>query len=598
MVESIRHFPYSYGVSKFVRSILGYSSTLVLRACLIAACLAIAQIAIAQEQAGPDTSSEATSSATEAADTLQDSPDLQTRDVSLARLQYIQNVLSDKIAERSLLGERIEQANEQDKADLRRQADDLTYDIQQLRNTLEIIAIGGIDTSLFQEVENEQDNDWRQDISLIAQPVVDSLKELTDKPRKLKELNDSISLQQSELDIANKALANLQPELDKNLQGDLKISLDRMHDIWSSRRDDARSGIDIARFQIADLEGDKPIVQTIFVAILSFVKGRGLTLVLAALAAMIIWFGVRFILRGYRATITNHDSPEQRTRYRLAAYSVHALTFVLSLIAVFVVFYERGDVLLLGVLILLIVGLALGIRHLLPQYMAEARLLLNIGAMREAERVIYRGLPWRVESINMYTVLRNPELHGVLRIPLAEFHTVTSRPAGRDSWFPTSKGDSVLFPEGSLMEVIHQNPDTVELRTRGGQQISSPTQEFYNKEMINLSRGQSFGVIGTFGVDYRYQDISLTQVPKVFREAIRANLENSDLAEFIKDIRVELEAAGTSSIDYRLHVTMDSTAAKSYLRIQRLMQSACIAACTQQAWEIPYPHVSVVRKGL
>ena len=327
----------------------------------------MAQIAIAQNQSGADSSSDATS--TEAADTVQDSPDAQTRDVSLDRLQYIQNVLSDKIAERSLLGERIEQANEQDKADLRRLADDLTNDIQQLRNTLEIIAIGGIDTSLFEEVESEQDSDWRQDITLIAQPVIDSLKDLTDKPRKLKELNDSISLKQSELDTANQALANLQPELDKNPQGDLKISLDRMQDIWSNRRDDAQSGIDIARFQIADLEGDKPIAQTIFAAILAFIQGRGLTLVLAALAAMIIWFGVRFMLRGYRATITNHDSPEQRTRYRLAAYSVHALTFVLSLIAVFVVFYERGDVLLLGVLILLIVGLALGIRHLLPQYM-------------------------------------------------------------------------------------------------------------------------------------------------------------------------------------------------------------------------------------
>ena len=41
--------------------------------------------------------------------------------------------------------------------------------------------------------------------------------------------------------------------------------------------------------------------------------------------------------------------------------------------------------------------------------------------MREAERVIYRGLPWRVESINMYTVLRNPELHGVLRIRWPSF---------------------------------------------------------------------------------------------------------------------------------------------------------------------------------
>ena len=512
------------------------------------------------------------------------------------RLQYIQTVLSDKISARSLLGERIEQANEQDKTDLRRQADDLTRDIQQLRTTLENIAIGGVDTSLFVDKLPEKNGNWRQDITLIAQPVIDSLKELTEKPRKLKELNDAIVLHQKELESANEALANLNPELGKEPTGNLKRSLERLHKIWTNRRDDARSSIEIARFQIADLEGDKPMAQTVLAAMLSFITGRGLTLVMAAGAAMAIWFGVRFMLRGYRSTISTNDSPEQRTRYRLAAYSVHALTFLLTLIAVFVVFYERGDVLLLGVLILLIVGLALSIRQLLPQYLTEARLLLNIGAMREAERVFYRGLPWRVESINMYTVLRNPELHGVLRIPLAELHTTTSRPAGSDSWFPTAKGDCVLLVDGSLMEVINQNPDTVELKTRGGQQVSVPTVEFYNKEMVNLSRGDSFGVRGSFGVDYRYQDICLTRVPKILRDAIRDILEASDLVDFIKDVRVELKEAGTSSIGYLLHVTMDSKAAKSYLRVHRMMQSACIAASAEQRWDIPYPAISLNRK--
>jgi len=464
------------------------------------------------------------------------------------RLQYIQTVLSDK-----------------NKTDLRRQADDLTRDIQQLRTTLENIAIGGVDTSLFVDKLPDKNSNWRQDITLIAQPVIDSLKELTEKPRKLKELNDAIVLHQKELESANEALANLNPELGKEPTGNLKRSLERLHKIWTNRRDDARSSIEIARFQIADLEGDKPMAQTVLAAMLSFITGRGLTLVMAAGAAMAIWFGVRFMLRGYRSTISTNDSPEQRTRYRLAAYSVHALTFLLTLIAVFVVFYERGDVLLLGVLILLIVGLALSIRQLLPQYLTEARLLLNIGAMREAERVFYRGLPWRVESINMYTVLRNPELHGVLRIPLAELHTTTSRPAGSDSWFPT-------------------------------QQVSVPTVEFYNKEMVNLSRGDSFGVRGSFGVDYRYQDICLTRVPKILRDAIRDILEASDLVDFIKDVRVELKEAGTSSIGFLLHVTMDSKAAKSYLRVHRMMQSACIAASAEQRWDIPYPAISLTRK--
>jgi len=520
---------------------------------------------------------------------------------TLERLQYIQDVLSQKLTQRSSLGERIEQVNEQDKNDLRRQADDLTNDIQQLRTTLESIAIGGVDTSLFVPQELEAEGNWREDVALIAQPVIDSLKELTEKPRKLKELNDLIALRQLEMDTARQALANIQPEMALAPEGELGKSLNRFVKTWEGRRDDARNAIEIARFQIAELQGDKSIPQTILEALINFVKGRGLTIVLAALAALAVWFGVRFLLRGYRASLLDKTAPDSRTRYRLAAYSVHALTFVLILIAIFVVFYERGDVLLLGLLILLIVGLALGIRNLLPRYVSEARLLLNIGAMRETERIVYRDLPWRVESINMYTVLRNPELHGVLRIPLAEFHGVTSRPAGKDSWFPTSRGDIVLLNDDTLndddlLEVIDQNPDTVELRHRGGQMISIPTKDFYTSAMTNLSRGGTFGITSVFGVGYELQHISHSEVPKALRDTIKQSLGSTDLAEFVKDIRVELKQVSPSSLDYWIFVTMDSKAAKSYLQIQRLVQTACIKTCTQEQWNIPYTHLSLVQK--
>ena len=368
---------------------------------------------------------------------IQDADDAR---VMLERLAYIQGVVDNKLAERSALGERIEAANEQDKNDLRRQADELTAEIRELRATLETLATGGIDSSLFVEAPVEEEGDWREDVALIAQPVIDSLKELTEKPRRIAELNETIAEHQREFETAERALAGLAPELALEPEGSLGRALASLERTWTKRRDDARDAIEIARFQIAELQGDKSLPQTIWEAIVGFVTGRGLTLLLAVLAALGVWAGVRFLMRGYRKNLVDKSEPESRTRYRLAEYSVHALTFLLILVAVFVVFYERGDVLLLGLLILLLIGLALAVRQLLPQYVREARLLLNIGPVREAERVIYRGLPWRVESINMFTVLRNPELHGVLRIPLAEFHQATSRPAGRDAWFPTSRG--------------------------------------------------------------------------------------------------------------------------------------------------------------
>ena len=518
--------------------------------------------------------------------------------VALERLRYIQTVISGKVAERSAIGERIEAANEQDKADLRRQADELSRDIRELRTTLETLATGGIDSSLFVDDPAEADEgDWREDVALIAQPIIDSLKELTEKPRRIAELNDAIAARQRELDTAARALEGLAPEMALEPEGELGEELGNLVRTWTKRRDDAADAIEIAHFQIAELEGDRSLPQTIWEAVVDFVRGRGLTIVLAALAAFSVWRGIGFLMKGYRAKLLDRSEPESRTRYRLAEYSVHALTFLLILVAVFIVFYERGDVLLLGLLILLIVGLALGIRNLLPRYILEARLLLNIGPMREAERVILRGLPWRVESINMYTVFRNPELHGVLRMPLYQLHEVSSRPSGKDRWFPTSRGDVVLLEEEPVpLEVIEQNPDTVELRELGGQIRSIPSATFYRMGMNNLTRGGSFGVRGEFRVDYRLQHEASGRVPRVLREAIRRALAESDLAPFVRDVLVEPRAAGDSSLDYWLFATLDSRAAKSYERIERLLQGACIEACTREGWTIPFPQLSLVRR--
>jgi len=328
-----------------------------------------------------------------------------------------------------------------------------------------------------------------------------------------------------------------------------------------------------------------------------FATGRGLTLLLAVAAAAAVWFGTRFALSGYRRTLLDRSAPESRTRYRLAEYSLHAFTGLMMLVAVFVVFYQRGDVLLLGLMILLFVGLALGARNLLPRYVNEARLLLNLGPIREGERLLLRDLPWRVESINMYTVLRNPELQGVLRVPLKELEHMMSRPVGRESWFPSSKGDVLLLDQGRpLVEVLEQNPDTVTLRERGGQVHSVPSHAFYARTVTNLTRGGSFGVDGRFRVDFDRQGEALDEVPRVLRTAIRDALAASDLGEFVKDVEVELAEAGDSALQFWLFVTMHARAAKSYWRVQRLVQAACVQACTGRGWTIPFPHLSVVRR--
>jgi len=512
------------------------------------------------------------------------------------QLSYIQSVLDAKLTERRKIGDRISTANEQDKADLRRDANVLTSDIAQLRKTLETIATGGIDRKLFEQKTTKEKKDWREDVSLIAQPVLDSLKEITEKPRRIKELNELIELKQKEIEASSAAIKNLKRSGIEDATQPLQASIKSLVSKWQKRQSDASDTIAVAQIQLKGLDGGQPISQTIYGALVKFAKGRGLTIVMAIAAAWIVLISVRLLMKAYRYALVNHQQRDSRTRYRVAKYSVQALTFTLVLIAVFIVFYERHDVLLLGLLILLIVGFVLNAKQLLPRYIKEARLLLNLGAMREGERVIYNGLPYRVESINMYTIFRNPELSGILRIPLAELTKTSSRPVSKESWFPSSKADVVLLSDGSLLEVLSQNPDTVELKKRGGELLTVPAIDFYAMSMTNLSRLGTFGASGSFGVDYNHQNISTTEIPQKLRAGVQHAFETSDLGDHLKDVRVELAQASNSSIDYWVFVTLDSKAARSYFRVHRIIQSACIETCGREGWSIPFPHMSVVQK--
>ncbi len=512
------------------------------------------------------------------------------------QLLYIQNTLTKKLEERRSFGNRIEQANEQDKADIRRDAANLTAEINQLRTALESLAVGDADTSLFSSNTNTQEKNWKEDVALIAQPVLESLKEITEKPRQIKELNGLIDNKQKELQASNEALNNLQAANLSDKRSPLALSINRIEHKWLKRKENAEQAIEIAKIQLATLQGDQPLFKTIYDSLLKFLNGRGLTIALALAAALLVWVAVRVILVCYRHFFVNKQEESSRTRYRLAKYSVHAFTAILVLIAVFIVFYERHDVLLLGLLILFIVGLALSARHLLPRYVVEARLLLNLGSCRERELVIYKGLPWRVESINMHSILRNPKLNGVIRLPLNEITKLYSRPVVNEHWFPTGKGDVVLTKDNMLLEVLDQNPDSVELRKRGGEIVFVPSATFYEWEITNLTRSGSFGVSISFGIDYEHQSISLDEVPRLLRLNIHKNLMQTDLSEKVQNVEVELEAAGESSLRYWVFVTMHSSAAKSYQRLQRIIHTACIQTCTNQQWTIPFPHLSLVQK--
>ncbi len=232
-------------------------------------------------------------------------------------------------------------------------------------------------------------------------------------------------------------------------------------------------------------------------------------------------------------------------------------------------------------------------RNFLPQFIDESRLLLNIGGVREQELVVINGVPWRVASINLFSILVNPEIRGVLRLSLSELKQLRSRQIGEEKWFPSSIGDWVLDDSDRLYEVMSQSPDAVELQSAQGTNKLLPTSDYYAAGFVNLTKSKKMRITSVFGVDYNLQKIALDEVPSKFQAEVQHYLENADLGTTDIDTRVEFQQAGSSSLDYLVIVKINSIASKHYYRIERYIQQACVKVCNEQDWGIPFPQLTV-----
>jgi hypothetical protein len=56
---------------------------------------------------------------------------------------------------------------------------------------------------------------------------------------------------------------------------------------------------------------------------------------------------------------------------------------------------------LITLISLFLLGFAWAAKRNIMQFWKEIKLLLNLGAVRENERLIYHGVPWKVISLNL-----------------------------------------------------------------------------------------------------------------------------------------------------------------------------------------------------
>jgi small-conductance mechanosensitive channel len=469
----------------------------------------------------------------------------------------------------------------------------IEHQLETLNKSFEQVAIGSINLDVL-GIDN-QSKTWQEELTLVIKPLLENLRSLTEQPRRKENLRQIITTQKETADKALQALESIDTLLAQEPSKTQTRLLKDVKNSWLRTKEDAERQEQLALYQLTSLNGiDGNWFTNLQESLLRFFRDRGLTLLIAIVVSFSIWL----VLAGLRKIFDRQGKKSakqvNRTTYRVIAYTQRLLTILLIVIAILTVFFVRGDVLLLVISLALLFASALGLKNLLPQFVAESRLLLNIGGVREHEMVVVDGVPWRVASINIFSKFVNPEIQGTLRLPLASLKGMVSRPVKSEKWFPSSIGDWVLDQNDErIYEVTRQTPVLVELQSAQGTSKLIPTADYFSAGLINLTHSKHIRITNLFGVDYGLQSIALDVVPETLQKYVQKYLEEARLDTTRIDVRVEFDKAGESSLDYLVIAKLGSSAAKYYYRIERTIQQACVAACNANDWSIPYPQMTI-----
>jgi hypothetical protein len=463
--------------------------------------------------------------------------------------------------------------------------------LSQLRRDLDEVA-SGVDLDLF-KTQVDSDPDWQKRLYDLLGPLMNELIRLTARPREIEQLRTQSQRYQEQLRVVGRALDSISGLLTAHPDTALVPSLRQLQEDWESRRQDITTQLSIVGQQLSEkLNEQEPLWESLRGLFQIFFRSRGRNFLVASLAFLTFWL-LSHQLRRWIQRLSQRRRGGPTFSARLFNVLFTVLTGVGATFTFLLVLYLFEDWILLTVAILFLVGIAWTSKDILPRLLSEATLLLNLGSVREGERLIRNGIPWCVQSLNFFARLVNPELTGGhIRLPLRDLLDLRSRVfESSEPWFPTRTDDWVLIEGQTLAKVALQTPEIVRLVLLGGSRRTYTTTDFIGLSPTVLSAG--FRLAVQFGLDYQHQAAVTEEIPARLSSHLHASLEKAGYAGQLTSLRVEFEEAAASSLNIRILADFTGEAAPNYYTLQRLLQRLSVEACTESGWDIPFSQLTL-----
>lgn len=449
--------------------------------------------------------------------------------------------------------------------------------------------------------KKKKDSGWGEELEGLILPLLQAVSDVTEKPRKIEQLKKSVAALETQLQLFEVGLNNIKSLLAMDNQDldpkspQTKTYLATLEDLKNKYNIElVRVKLEEARRNLeSELQSSESLWDAATRTIKDFFKHRGLNL----LITVAIFFALWFLLTKLRVYIVGEKSfikiPPWTRKLLVTVYSVVVL--MLCVVSSLVALYFLNDWLLLSVIILFMLAIFWASRQFIPRLFQEVRLALNLGTVKEKERLIWNGVPWEVANLGLQATLVNPHLEGgQLQLPLGELIGKHSRPIVKDEpWFPSQTGDWVTLSDGTYGRIEQQTMEQVVLRLKGDTLKFYSTPEFLGTTPMNLSKGFRYDI--EFGLDYSVQLRICDEIPKLFEKGLWTHLERhyqKDSPDFTFT-KVSFDNAGSSALNLKVIVDVEGRCAERYEEIQRDIQCTLVRICNENNLVIPFNQLTV-----
>jgi hypothetical protein len=457
-------------------------------------------------------------------------------------------------------------------------------DLQQRFNRLMTQA----DEGLFTEKAEEPFDPTSKVLGLL-QPVFEELEKLTATSREISRLEATRDLYQKRATESSKAMTKLAEVGEEELGPEVRKSAVALEQLWNRRLKEAEAQTSSIDYELSNLrESQQPFLDSATGFLRTFLRTRGFNLFLGILAFGVVFLSLNFI----RSFLTR--SGGGGVGGRVADLIFRALAIAASVSALLFVFNLAGDWFLLGIALAFLLGLGWVAVKAAPQFAQQITLILNMGAVREGEFIIFEGLPWKVDTLGFTATLTNDRLEGgVQAIPVRMLVGMHSRALGpREELFPCCAGDWVRLADDTTGQIDYQTPAVVQISLLGGARKTYATTSFVDQQPTNLSA--NFRIEFPFGIGYRHQPEATTSIPVAMEAALNAGLK-ARFKDAILNVDAELKEAAASSLDYEIQIDVAGSAAGQYEDIERAAVAVLVDACNENDWEIPFQQITLHR---